>query len=92
MCHGQLWRCISFPHSNTVIPLAPVKKLDGLENAPSAPLQREHQYPRMLMVLGLMEPRLKKRDFQSLKTPSYISPVKRLRLAVNEIQLSLFPV
>ena len=32
-----------------------LKKLVGAEDAPSAPLQGEDKYPRMLMALGLME-------------------------------------
>ena len=48
-------------------------------------LQGEDKYPEMLVVLGLMEPRLKKRGFQSLKTPSPLSPLKRLQHAVNDM-------
>ena len=35
--------------------LVRAKKLVSVEDAPSAPLRGEDKYPRMLMVLGLME-------------------------------------
>jgi len=37
------------------IPLVRAKKLDSVEDAPSALLRGEDKYPRMLMVLDLME-------------------------------------
>ena len=67
--------------------------LAGVKHAPSAPVRsapEEEKYPHMLMILGLMELRLKKNGFQLLKTLCYLSPATRLNRTVNDILLFLF--
>ena len=70
--------------------LVRVKRLASVEDAPSAQLRGEADYPHVLMVLDLMEPKLKKCGIQLLKTPCYLFLATLLQHVVNDVLLFLF--
>ena len=105
VCNERLCRadmhirhCSSFSLSSTLFPLLPFEETGycGGWALRSASLHsRKDKDCNIFMVLGLVIKKIwwnvdwKKCAFQSLKSPCYLSPVKRLQRAVNDTQLLL---